>query len=318
MTKVISKAVLLLSVLALAACTSQEQEWQTFLSKSITSSDTAVKHLQRQIDTGLVKNTKLLENYANYLRQAKPELGEIIDALALDAKSSGPIFQGLVARLAKAKAFAVASPQQGKEAVEEVWAELDLIKNAASPAIYGMMLTDPLNVLADMSNGQLGRVEAMSKEAAAQANGAADMGAGSQLVGNPTYGSWSSGSGGNSFWVWYGQYALFSSLFRSPIYYGGWAGGRNYSYYHDYGRSHYTSPSQRKAQNTVNKQAKSKFQQSGKSFKSPYAKTKTGAARTVSKPRSSSRSGGFKSAYAKSSSARSSASRTSRSSRRGK
>lgn len=318
MTKVIFKTVLLLSVLALSACTSQEQEWQTFLNNSIISSDTAVKHLQRQIDVGRVKNTKLLNSYANYLRREKPELGEIIDALALDAKSSGPIFQGLVARLAEAKAVAAASPKQGKEAVEKVWAELDLIKGAASPEIYGMMLTDPINVLADMSNGQLGRVEAMSKEAAAQANGAADMGPGSQLVGNPTYGSWRSNSGGNSFWVWYGQYALFSSLFRSPIYYGGWAGGRNYSYYHDYGRSHYTSPSQRKAQNTVNNQAKSKFQQSGKSFKSPYAKTKTGAASTVSKPRSSSRSGGFKSAYAKSSSARSSASRTSRSSRRGK
>ncbi len=318
MTNVILKTVLLLSCLTLSACTSQEQEWQEFLNTSLRSTETYLDNLKSQINRGLIKNTKILKSYSNYLHREKPELDEIIKALALDTDANGPTYQGLVLRLKQARSEIKDAPQQGKEAVEAVWTELDLIKGAASPDIYGMMLTDPINVLADMSEGQLARVEAMSKEAASRANGAADMGAGSQLVGNPTYGSWRSGNSGNSFWVWYGQYAMFSSLFRSPIYYGGWAGGRSYSYYHDYGRSHYTSPSQRQTQTRVNNQAKSKFQQSGKSFQSPYAKTKTGAARTVSKPRSSSGSGGFKSAYAKSSSARSSASRTSRSSRRGK
>ena len=318
MTKVISFTVLILGIFVLTGCTSQEQKWQNFLNESIRNTDASVTKLGKQIDSGLVKNTKLLTSYADFLRNQKPELGEIIDALALDARSSGPIFQSLKSRLADAKIVAQATPRQGKAAVEEVWTELDLIKGASSPDIYAMMLTDPINVLADMSDGRLGRVEAMSKEAAMQANSATDMGAGSQLIGNPTYGQWRSNSSGNSFWAWYGRYALFSSLFRSPIYYGAWSGGRNYSYYHDYGRSHYTSPGQRRTQTAVNNQAKSKFQQSGKSFQSPYAKSKTGAARTVSKPRSSSRSGGFRSAYAKSGSVRSSASRTSRSFRGGK
>lgn len=316
MTNVILKTVLLLSCLTLSACTSQEQEWQEFLNTSLRSTEAYLDNLKSQINRGLIKNTKILKSYSNYLHREKPELDEIIKALALDTDANGPTYQGLVLRLEQAKAEIRDAPQQGKEAVETIWAELDLIKGAASPDIYGMMLTDPINVLADMSEGKLARVEAMSKAAATRANAATDMGPGSQLVGNPSYGSWRSDSSGSSFWVWYGQYAMFSSLFRSPIYYGGWAGGRSYSYYHDYGRSHYTSPRQRQAQTTVNNQAKSKFQQSGKSFQSPYAKTKTGAARTVSKPRSG--SGGFKSAYAKSSSARSSASRTSRSSRRGK
>ena len=316
MTNVILKTVLLLSCLTLSACTSQEQEWQEFLNTSLRSTEAYLDNLKSQINRGLIKNTKILKSYSNYLHREKPELDEIIKALALDTDANGPTYQGLVLRLEQAKAEIRDAPQQGKEAVETIWAELDLIKGAASPDIYGMMLTDPINVLADMSEGKLARVEAMSKAAATRANAATDMGPGSQLVGNPSYGSWRSDSSGSSFWVWYGQYAMFSSLFRSPIYYGGWAGGRSYSYYHDYGRSHYTSPRQRQAQTTVNNQAKSKFQQSGKSFQSPYAKTKTGASRTVSKPRSG--SGGFKSAYAKSSSARSSASRTSRSSRRGK
>ena len=316
MTNVILKTVLLLSCLTLSACTSQKQEWQEFLNTSLRSTELYLDNLKSQINRGLIKNTKILKSYSNYLHREKPELDEIIKALALDTDANGPTYQGLVLRLEQAKAEIRDAPQQGKEAVETIWAELDLIKGAASPDIYGMMLTDPINVLADMSEGKLARVEAMSKTAATRANAATDTGPGSQLVGNPSYGSWRSNSSGSSFWVWYGQYAMFSSLFRSPIYYGGWAGGRSYSYYHDYGRSHYTSPRQRQAQTTVNNQAKSKFQQSGKSFQSPYAKTKTGAARTVSKPRSG--SGGFKSAYAKSSSARSSASRTSRSSRRGK
>jgi len=318
MTKVIFRVALIMAAGVLGACTSQQQEWNTFLNEAATSADRAVSNLEKKIDIGLVKNTKLLGSYADYLRQQKPELGEIVDALALDARPSGPIFQSLKSRLTEAKAAIQGAPEKGEATVEELWEELDLIKEASRPDIYGMMLTDPINVLADMSEGQLARVEAMSKEASMQASGRTDMGAGSQLVGNPTYGRWSNNSSGNSFWVWYGQYALFSSIFRSPIYYGGWASGRHYSYYHDYGRSHYTSPQQRRTQTKVNNQAKSKFQQSGKSFQSPYAKTRTGASRTVSKPSTRSRSGGFKSAYAKSSSARSSSSRTSRSSRRGK
>lgn len=36
--------------------------------------------------------------------------------------------------------------------------------------------------------------------------------AGMAYVGNPRYGSWQTGSGGTSFWVFYGQYAMFRSL----------------------------------------------------------------------------------------------------------
>ena len=34
----------------------------------------------------------------------------------------------------------------------------------------------------------------------------------SNYVGNPQYGSWQTGSGGNSFWAFYGQYAFLSSM----------------------------------------------------------------------------------------------------------
>ncbi len=38
---------------------------------------------------------------------------------------------------------------------------------------------------------------------------------GYEYVGNPQYGSWQSGSGGGSFWMWYGGYRIFSDLLGS-------------------------------------------------------------------------------------------------------
>jgi hypothetical protein len=54
---------------------------------------------------------------------------------------------------------------------------------------------------------------------------------GMAYVGNDKYGEWKTDSSGNSFWSWYGKYALFSMLFNSrPSYYGynswnGWNSG---------------------------------------------------------------------------------------------
>lgn len=54
---------------------------------------------------------------------------------------------------------------------------------------------------------------------------------GMAYVGNPKYGEWQKDNSGNSFWSWYGKYALFSMLFSPrPFYYGfnswnGWNSG---------------------------------------------------------------------------------------------
>ncbi len=44
---------------------------------------------------------------------------------------------------------------------------------------------------------------------------------GYQYVGNPQYGTWRTDNSGNSFWAWYGKYAMMSSvfgMFNRPIY----------------------------------------------------------------------------------------------------
>lgn len=62
---------------------------------------------------------------------------------------------------------------------------------------------------------------------------------GYQYVGNPQYGRWRSDSNGNSFWEFYGKYALLSQLFgmfSRPVYRGDWDTYRNY---HSSGRPYY-------------------------------------------------------------------------------
>jgi len=273
--------VLLLVQLGLSGCTSDEELWQKSLQAGSSEATTEVKRLVTKINQQSIRNTKLLGSYADVVKQQSPELREIVDTLATDATVNGPIVKGLQARLASATKAVPQAVKGGEKAVVELQQELNAIQVAADPALFGMMLTDPINVLADMSNGKLARVEAMSKEATLQANQAGDYGPGSQLVGNPNYGGWKQDSQGRSFWEWYGMYAMFSNLFRPPIYYGGWAGNRGYSYYSDYGRNYYTSPSQRKGQQAQAAKTKQKFQKSGKSFKSPYAKTRAGGSTTA-------------------------------------
>ncbi|MFC1603175.1 hypothetical protein ACFL3U_06380 [Pseudomonadota bacterium] len=321
---ILMMCILLLVQLGLSGCTSDEELWQKALATGSAEASVGLKQLNDQINSQSIRNTKLLSSYADVVRQQSPELREIVDTLATDATVNGPIVKGLKDRLDSANKTLPEAVKGGEQAVVALQREFNAIQVAADPALFGMMLTDPINVLADMSNGKLARVEAMSKEATQQANRTGDYGPGSQLVGNPNYGGWKQDSQGRSFWEWYGMYSLFSNMFRPPIYYGGWAGNRGYSYYSDYGRNYYTSPSQRKGQQAQAAKTKQKFQKSGKSFKSPYAKTRAGASATAkrssvksaNKFSSKSKRSSFKtpSKFARgSSSARNSYSRTSRS-----
>ncbi|MCF6282421.1 MAG: hypothetical protein L3J28_09455 [Candidatus Polarisedimenticolaceae bacterium] len=273
--------ILLLVQLGLSGCTSDEELWQKSLQAGSFEAKTELKRLVTKINQQSIRNSKLLSAYADVVKRQSPELREIVDTLATDATVNGPIVRGLKDRLDSANKSIPAVVKGGEQKVVALQQELNAIQVAADPVLFGMMLTDPINVLADMSKGKLARVEAMSKEATQQANQTGDYGPGSQLVGNPNYGGWKQDNQGRSFWEWYGMYAMFSNLFRPPIYYGGWAANRGYSYYSDYGRNYYTSPSQRKAQTTQAAKTKQKFKKSGKSFKSPYAKTRAGASATA-------------------------------------
>lgn len=278
--------------------------------------------LSTMLDDGQLRNANLLKQYSTLLKQQKPDFAPLLDELAKDSGTQGPMYSSLKRRLEESK-----NPANFAD-LDQQLAEAENLYQAADPSLYNDMLSDPVNVVADMSEGKLARVNAISREAAALANGAEDFGPGSQLVGNPSYGSWQTDSSGMSFWAWYGMYSMFSNAFSRPIYYDRWSGNRGYSYYNDVGRYRYTSPKQANAQAKTFEQTKKRFDSQGKRFDSPYAKPRTGAtalsreststpkANTTSASKSSSSK--FRSNYSKDSSFRNSSNRTTRSVRRGK
>lgn len=290
------------------------------LAGALLSTERRLQELEQSLNAGSIRNAGILRQYAKILRAKRPELAALLSELEKESGTSGPVFKDLQSRFRGVK--------NGTEYFES-WtdkvAELKAIQSAAQPAVYNDALSDTVNVIADMSAGELARVNAVSQRAEQQANQSKNYGAGSQYIGNPRYGQWNHGSGG-SFWAWYGQYHFFSSMLGGRrYYYNDWAGGRGYSYYHDVGRNSFTSPRQRVAQRDVQQRAQKQYGRSGRSFSSPYAKSRTGA-KGISRASTAQKKSAFKSPYASSRSSRSkfqsstrgSRSRTSRGFSRGK
>ncbi|NRB24173.1 hypothetical protein [Shewanella sp.] len=278
--------------------------------------------LGQMLNDGQIRNAMLLKQYTGIMARQNPDMAPLFGELAKDATTQGPMYTSLVSRYRD-----LSNPSNYVD-LDQQLAEAENVYHAADTSLYNDMLSDPLNVVADMSNGALARVNSISREAAALANGAEDFGAGSQLVGNPGYGNWQTGSNGMSFWAWYGMYSMFSNVMRGPIGYDRWSGRRNYSYYNDVGRYRYTSPKQASAQNKTFERTKKQFNSQGRKFDSPYAKSRSGSTslsrQSTSAPKASTAgtrstsSSKFRSNYSKSSNLRNSNSRTTRGVRRGK
>jgi hypothetical protein len=264
-------SMLVVSLILLSGCTSQEEQWSRELQALQRESARQLDRLKSHLALGHLRNASLLTLYAQHIKATRPEMAEIADALARDATSKGPLFQGLKARLEDASAQIKTAPSRGEAAVNELARELQSIQTAAKPDVFNAALSDPVNVLADMSGGELGHVEASAAEALQQSRNVKDFGAGSPLIGNPNYGHWQQRSDGTSFWEFYGMYALLSNLTR-PIFYNDWARHRHYSYYSDYGWNNYQSPRQRQTAAKTFERTKQKFARQGKTFESPYAK----------------------------------------------
>ncbi len=299
----------------LAACSSGDGQVES----ELLSTEKRLKELTRAIEGGSLRNASIIKQYVKVLSQSRPELAPLLKELEKEATTANPIYQSLQSRF-----VAVRDESEKFDSWVEKVEELQLIQSAADTGAFNDAMSDTVNVIADLSKGELARVNSVSKQNDLKGNSAKDYGAGSQYIGNPHYGRWSHGSGG-SFWAWYGQYHFFSSMFGgNRYYYNDWAGGRGYSYYHDIGRNSYTSRSQRAAQTDVDSRARKQFGGSGK-HKSPYSKARSGAT-GMSKSSLAKQKSAFKSPYSKStasaskfqSSTRNSGFRTSRGTSRGK
>lgn len=282
-----------------------------------------VMQLGDALKSGQVRNATLIQQYATKVSDLKPDLAVLVNEFRKDASVQGPMYLALLDRINTAKT----QPQMFASS-QALYDELLNIYQAADPTLYSDALSDPLNVLADMSDGQLPRINSLSKAQSQRANNAQDFGAGEQLIGNPSYGHWQTGSNGMSFWAWYGMYSMMGDLFGRRTYYNDWGRSRNYSYYNDYGRTRYSSPSQLKNQTKLDQRTKKSFASRGQKYSSPYSKNRTGSSSLSSKSKTAQTSANRfrsnttkKSSYAsksKNSSFRNSNTNTSRSFRRGK
>jgi hypothetical protein len=284
-----------------------------------------VDQLGQALKNGQVRNANLINQYATEVLSNKPHLLPLVNEFRKDASTDGPIYKALLDRVNTAT-----NQPQMFESSQALYNELLNIYQAADPVLFSDALSDPLNVLADMSDGQLPRVNSLSKSQSQRANKAQDFGTGEQLIGNPNYGSWQTGSNGMSFWAWYGMYSMIGDIFGRRTYYNDWGRSRNYSYYNDYGRTRYSSPSQLKSQRSLDTRTKKSFSRSGQKFTSPYSKNRAGSSSLSSQSKTAQSSANRfrsnsikKSSYAsksstKSSSFRNSNTNTSRGFRRGK
>ncbi len=305
-------------LLMVSACTSKEEQIRKAIAQQAEATNNSLVQLASALDAGRIRNTAILRQYAQQLSQSHPNYAALADQLAKDATTQGPLYSNLMARYKDAKD----NPAAFADWQERI-NELQAVKEGAQLSLFNDALTDPINVLADLSAGALPRVNSMSRESEISANKAQDLGAGSQLIGNPNYGQWQTQSNGTSFWMWYGMYRMLGDVVGGPsrVYYSDWGRYRGYSYYSDYGRHRYSSPKQRAQQQQLYQKTKKSFAARGKSFTGPYSKKRVGASQlsrsSYTPPKSSSYA--KKSSYSRSGgSVRSSSSRTSRGGRGGK
>lgn len=211
----------------LSACSNRFEEQLRDTHQQVSS---ALSYLQEQLDSQQLTNGLLIKKYASALVQQKPDYADIASLLKLEASSQGKAYSALTKRLAAVN-LAPNSQQEATAGLQE----LKLIHSAADLYEFNNSLSDVVNTLAALSDGQLAVVNvSASQRASAQQSNA--------LVGNPAYGSWSQNSSGQSFWAWYGMYSMFSNVVGMNRYsYGGWASRPNYSYYGSYGRNRWGS-----------------------------------------------------------------------------
>lgn len=293
------------------------------LETNLATVNTSVDQLTNGLRAGTITNAVVLKSYAAIAVKNKPQFADIINVLASEGTVNGPTYLSIKQRLDAAKTQ-LPSSLETVEAATALNEELDSIVVASQN--YDAMLVDAINVLADFTDGDLPKMRELEYEGETPPT-ASSAPVGSEYVGNSNYGQWKQNSSGQSFWAFYGQYAMFSRLFSGPTYYDRWSSYRRPSYYHDYGRGAYSSPTGRSNQSEALQRTKKQYTSQGKSFKSSYARKKPTikGAKPGTKPvfkssytRASSSGSINKSSYSKSTSKPSKSSYNSRSSSSGR
>jgi len=226
---------LIAAVFLLSGCSDPELEKAT---NTIKQAEFELGRLEKSLAGGSadeLPNLRYLKQYADIVRRIEPDMNELISTLQAEGTTAGGLFTSLKNRLANAKQFLSEDAQASRAAAMAVSAEAAAIALAAKTDIFNDALVDVINVLADMSKGKLPKLKFAETSDKT-------MPPTQHLVGNPAYGNWQTRSGGG-FWVWYGQYRMFSDVlgwnrgYRYNQNY--WYRSRSASYYGDVGRHYY-------------------------------------------------------------------------------
>ncbi|MBL1277656.1 MAG: hypothetical protein COB30_016375 [Ectothiorhodospiraceae bacterium] len=297
---------LIAAALALVACSDPNRE---LLNQKVIDAETRITTLGSALQSGSIRNATILKEYAKILRKDRPDLEPITTGLAREGTEKGQQYLFLKTRLSELQKHVA---QVGNPA--QLLPEAEALVIAANPATFNNALADPINVLADLSEGKLARVGVLSQSNEASYNDTKSYGAGSQMIGNPAYGQWNS-SRGTSFWEFYGMYSMFSMLTGgNRVYRNDWNRYRPYSYYQDVGVDRYGSSRERsKYRSSYSKSSgvsKNKKNFSGQRKSSSLGQGSGSRARSAATPRKSS-SLSSKSSRSSSSSSRSGSLRSS-------
>ena len=185
-----------------------------------------ISDLKSSLNDKTLVNAAILENYLVKTRASNPEYENILTALSRQYTSENSGVVKLEERLAAIHKNLSSSVLTSNDAL----AELEDLKQASDKDIFNDSLIDEINTVAALSNGALQPMDQPEGQ---------ETKAGANLDGNPTYGRWQHG-GGNSFWVWYGQYSMFRSVFGGPRY-SSWYYNRPWSYGYDVYHNNYGS-----------------------------------------------------------------------------
>lgn len=226
--------VTLVSLLLLGACMEPVEEQ---INHQLPLTEQKLGELKQALRANEVNNAALLKNYAKQLSNDNPQLQNLSQQIAKNATASGPMFNALYQRL---QAVTYHSDMFASQEVR--YQELLNIYQAADPKLFSDALSDPLNVLADLSAGKLSRVNAQPKQQTLQQNQAQDFGNAAPLIGHPAFGQWRENKDKSVTWHWFANTRLLATeVNQTPLTYQLWAEKRDYSYYADIGRVRYTS-----------------------------------------------------------------------------
>jgi len=253
----LKKLLLLFTVLVLSACGPSSTElMQQQLNQGALNAKTALGKLDQAMRSNTLNHGLIIAQYSKKLAKLNPDLKEVASTLGLEATTQGASYKYLQTRYSDAKTAMTANQQT----LAVQLAEFNAIKTAASPMVFNDSLIDVINTLSDLSAGKLPRlnIERLAKDSAG-----AEYGAGSHMIGNPSYGQWRTDSSGMSVWAWYGAYRMMGDVLGGygnrgyrggSIYRSSYERNRGWNYYSDYGRDYYGSSRDRSShQSTMGK-----------------------------------------------------------------